>query len=112
MQLATKISELAGDRQDEERQREEQQKNGEYKRLKGHKEEGESQDMFYPTQDDNIYIETDDATPTNPFLAAKYRKENSWSTNSGTFSADKFTSPSNEARNPFKKSNLTPQRLA
>ena len=113
MQLATKISELAGDIQDEERQRQEQQKIPEYRRLKGHTEDGESQDMFYATQDENLELETDDKIPTNPFLAAKHRKDNSYSMSSRTISSNNFISPDvNEARNPFKKTNLTPQRLA
>ena len=111
MQLATKISELAGDRQEEEIQRQDQQKTAENKRLKGHTEDGESQDMFYPTQDETPEIETDDTVPINPFLAAKQRKENSFSSHVRTPLSNSFISPdSSETRNPFKKNNLTPQR--
>ena len=67
--------------------------------------------MFYPTQDGVLSEDVEEKTPTNPFLAAKFRKENSYSaqarlqsSNSSSFSPD-----IGDNRNPFKK-NLTPQR--
>ena len=102
MQLATKISELACDRQEEERQ--EPQHSAEYTSLNEDASEGQSQDLFYPTQDEHLELqEMECETPRNPFLAAKYKKENI-SANSG-----KFTSPE-ISKNPFKKSNFTQQR--
>ena len=111
MQLATKISELAGIKQEEEIQKEENQKTWEHSRAREHNEDGESQDMFLATQDGSLPNEFEERTPTNPFLAAKLRKENSYSANSRLESSNSFISPDVvDYRNPFKKSSLTPQR--
>ena len=112
MQLATKISELAGNKQDEELKAQEEQRASEISRVKNAREEHESQDMFYPTQDDTNIAESEENTPTNPFLAAKLRKENTYSANPRLQSSNSFNSPDfGDNRNPFKKSNLTPQRF-
>ena len=102
--MATKISELACDRQEEERQ--EPQNVTEYTGLTENGNDGESQELFYPTQDEHLGLEEMECeAPKNPFLAAKYKKEN--------ISAN-FRSPASpdisKARNPFKKSVFPQQR--
>ena len=102
---------MAGNKHDEEIQKNESQKNWQRSRAKGHNEDGESQDMFYPTQDEDLLNEAEEKTPTNPFLAAKFRKENSDSVNRFDM-GNSFISPDIvDNRNPFKKTGLTPQRL-
>ena len=109
MQLATKISDLAGNRQEEEIQKQEQ-KIADNNKFKCYSEDAESQDMFMATQDDNLLEEIEEKTPTNPFLAAKFRKQNSYSAQSRLQSMDNDNSPDiGDNRNPFKKNNLTPQ---
>merc|ERR1712080_108261 len=96
-------------KQDEEIERHESQRNGEHSRVKGYNEDGESQDMFNPTQDEALLNE-EEKTPTNPFLAAKFRKENCYSANSTIQTGNSFISPDTvDNRNPFKKTGLTPQ---
>ena len=109
LQLATKISELAGIKQDEETRLLNARRNIDHDRQKENVEDNESQDMFYPTQAEMQSEDAEEKTPTNPFLAAKFRKENSYSAQARLQSSNNSFSPDiGDNRNPFKK-NLTPQ---
>ena len=100
---------MAGYKQDEETRMLSIQRNNDNDRRKANNEDSESQDMFYPTQDGVPTEEMEEKTPTNPFLAAKLRKETSYSANSRLQSSSNLFSPDmGDSRNPFKK-NLTPQ---
>ena len=110
MQLATKIAEMACERQEEEKEEEQriQQEayTGSFRR--GH-DEDESQDLFYPTQQEKEIEET----PQNPFLATKYRKENHYSANTGIAKSNHNSTPeSPDSRNPFKKSSTIPRSVS
>ena len=100
---------MAGFKQEEETRILSSQKHNDNDQRKVN-EDRESQDMFYPTQEGMLTEDIEEKTPTNPFLAAKFRKENSYSAHSRLQSSNNIFSPDmGDNRNPFKKT-LTPQR--
>ena len=103
MQLASKISQLASQKQDEEEERQRLQS------LRRSPSPQASVDLFAPSQSDNYDMDSEDfslepeTNAVNPFLAAKLKKESGLGGSKGSIRKNTQMSEGQKGSNPFAK---------
>merc|ERR1719300_1120401 len=104
MQLASKISQLASQKQDEEEERQRQLQS-----LRRSPSPQASVDLFAPSQSDNYDMDSEDfslepeTNAVNPFLAAKLKKESGLGGSKGSIRKNTQMSDGQKGSNPFAK---------